>query len=66
MDISSLLLKRGLATAEQIAAARSQSAGRRVDQVLVSQGTVSEEAVLQLIAYIQSLKGPAGPGAGSK
>ena len=31
------------------------------------QGQVSEEAVLQLIAYIQSLKGPGGPaGAGSK
>jgi cytochrome c oxidase subunit 2 len=31
------------------------------------QGQVSEEAVLQLIAYIQSLKGPGGPDrAGSK
>jgi cytochrome c oxidase subunit 2 len=29
------------------------------------QGQVSEEAVLQLIAYIQSLKGPQAPGAGA-
>ena len=50
MDIPSLLYDRGLATQDQISAARLEGAGKRIDQVLVSQGVVSEEAVLKAFA----------------
>ena len=50
MDIPSLLYDRGLATHDQIAAARLEGAGKRIDQVLVAQGVVSEEAMLKAFA----------------
>jgi general secretion pathway protein E len=50
MDIGSLLVGRGLVTAEQVALARGQAAGKRIDQALVAQGTVAEEAVLRAFA----------------
>ncbi len=40
MDIPSLLFDRGLATQDQIAAARLAAHGKRIDQVLVEQGVV--------------------------
>jgi len=50
MDIPSLLFDRGLATQEQISAARLEGAGKRIDQVLVAQGVVAEEAILRAFA----------------
>jgi len=41
MDIPSLLYDRGLATQDQISAASLEGAGKRIDQVLVSQGVVA-------------------------
>jgi general secretion pathway protein E len=50
MDIASLLIDRGLVTTEQVALARGQAAGKRIDQVLVAQGAITEEAVLRAFA----------------
>jgi general secretion pathway protein E/type IV pilus assembly protein PilB len=50
MDIATLLIDRGLVDAQQAAAARSQANGRRVDQILIAEGTVAEDAVLQAFA----------------
>ncbi|RMG37117.1 MAG: type II/IV secretion system protein, partial [Planctomycetota bacterium] len=50
MDIGEILVRRGLLTPEQLAQARAQSNGHRVDQVAVKLGYVSEEEALKTLA----------------
>jgi len=49
MDIGTLLLQRGLVQPHQLDGAKAIN-GRRIDQVLVEQGVVSEEATLRALA----------------
>ncbi|AMV18373.1 GspE/PulE family protein [Planctomyces sp. SH-PL14] len=48
MDIGALLLQRGLIQSHQLAGIRGN--GRRVDQILVEQGVITEEAALKALA----------------
>jgi type II secretion system protein E len=50
MDIGSLLLERGLVKPQQLDGARKLQNGRRIDQILVEQGVVTEEATLRALA----------------
>lgn len=50
MEISEVLIRRGLITAEQGLNARKQGNGKRIDQVLISMGIVKEEDALQAFA----------------
>jgi hypothetical protein len=50
VDIGELFLQRGLVTREQLGTAVSQSAGRRIDCVLVETGLVNEEDALKALA----------------
>jgi general secretion pathway protein E/type IV pilus assembly protein PilB len=50
MEISEVLIRRGVITAEQGQAARLRSNGKRVDQVLIEMGIVKEEDTLQAFA----------------
>ena len=50
MEISEVLIRRGLITADQGQSARLQSNGKRVDQVLIEMGVVTEEDALQAFA----------------
>ena len=56
MDIGELFLQRGLVTREQLGMAVSQSAGRRIDCVLVETGLVNEEDALKALAEALGLK----------
>ena len=56
MDIGELFLQRGLVTREQLGIAASQSAGRRIDCVLVETGLVNEEDALKALADALGLK----------
>ena len=56
MDIGELFLQRGLVTREQLGMAASQSAGRRIDCVLVETGMVNEEDALKTLAEALGLK----------
>lgn len=49
MDIGTLLLQRGLVQPHQLDGARAVN-GRRIDQILVEQGVVSEESALRALA----------------
>jgi general secretion pathway protein E/type IV pilus assembly protein PilB len=50
VDIGELFLQRGLITREQLGTAVRQSAGRRIDCVLVETGLVNEEDALKALA----------------
>ena len=50
MEIGELLLNRGLLDSQQVELARSQTNGRRVDQVAVDMGLISEEDALSALA----------------
>jgi general secretion pathway protein E/type IV pilus assembly protein PilB len=50
MEIGTLLQRRGLASEQQVEQARRLSNGRRVDQILVEMGVVSEEDALRALA----------------
>jgi type II secretion system protein E len=50
MEISEVLIRRGLITAEQGQTARLRSNGKRVDQVLIEMGVVDEGDTLQAFA----------------
>jgi general secretion pathway protein E len=50
MQVEQLLLNRGLINAEQLAIASSKANGKRVDEVLVEMGAVSEEEALKALA----------------
>jgi general secretion pathway protein E/type IV pilus assembly protein PilB len=50
VDIGELFLERGLVTREQLETAVRQSAGRRIDCVLVETGLVNEEDALKALA----------------
>ena len=56
MDIGELFLKRGLVTRDQLDAVGRQANGRRVDQLLVDQGVVTEEDALKALAEALGLK----------
>ncbi len=56
MDIGELFVKRGLVTRDQLDAAVPQASGRRIDQLLVEQGTVTEEDALKALAEALGLK----------
>lgn len=49
MDISEVLIRRGLVNQQQVEMAREQSRGRRLDQVVVEMGFASEEDSLKAI-----------------
>jgi len=50
MNISGLLVRRGLVTTQQLDVAKLQANGRRVDQVLVDMGIIPEDAALMALA----------------
>ena len=50
MEIGNLLIQRRLADPDQVAAARRDANGRRVDQILVDRGIVAEEEALRALA----------------
>jgi general secretion pathway protein E/type IV pilus assembly protein PilB len=50
MEIASLILEHGLANSSQVESARARSNGRRVDQILVDDGVLSEEDSLRMLA----------------
>ena len=50
MEFGKLLLQSGLVSQQQLELARTQAEGRRVDQVLVEMGALSEEQALQALA----------------
>ena len=50
MEIGELLLNRGLLDQQQVELARSQTNGRRVDQVAVDMGLITEEDALSALA----------------
>ena len=50
MEIGNLLIQRQLADPDQVAAARRDANGRRVDQILVDRGIVAEEEALRALA----------------
>jgi general secretion pathway protein E len=50
MEIGSVLIERGLASETEVDAARREANGRRVDQILVDRGVVSEEDALKALA----------------
>ena len=50
MEIDELLISRGLVNKEQIVLAQQQGEGRRLDQVVVEMGFVSEDKALQAFA----------------
>ncbi|MEZ6057912.1 MAG: ATPase, T2SS/T4P/T4SS family [Planctomycetaceae bacterium] len=50
MNISGLFVRRGLVTSQQLELAKTQSNGRRVDQVLVDMGLIPEHQALAAIA----------------
>jgi type II secretion system protein E len=56
VDIGELFLQRGLVTREQLGMAVGQSAGRRIDCVLVETGLVNEEDALKTLADALGLK----------
>jgi type II secretion system protein E len=56
VDIGELFLKRGLVTRDQLDAVGRQANGRRVDQLLVDQGVVTEEDALKALAEALGLK----------
>jgi general secretion pathway protein E/type IV pilus assembly protein PilB len=56
VDIGELFLKRGLVTRDQLDAVGRQANGRRVDQLLVEQGVVTEEDALKALAEALGLK----------
>ncbi|MEW4526764.1 MAG: GspE/PulE family protein [Maioricimonas sp. JB045] len=50
MDIAALLIRTGLVTEREVALARQEAPQRRLDQVLVDMGVISEEDVLRALA----------------
>ncbi len=50
MEIGGILLRRGLASEQQVELARQQSNGRRVDQILVEMGIIQEAETLRALA----------------
>jgi general secretion pathway protein E/type IV pilus assembly protein PilB len=50
MEIGGILLRRGLASPQQVELARQQSNGRRVDQILVEMGVIGEAETLRALA----------------
>jgi len=50
MEIGGILLRRGLASPQQVELARQQSNGRRVDQILVEMGVIGEAETLRAMA----------------
>lgn len=50
MEIGEILLNRGLLDEQQVELARSQTNGRRIDQVAVDMGLISEEDALSALA----------------
>ncbi|MFV0446106.1 MAG: GspE/PulE family protein [Planctomycetaceae bacterium] len=50
MDIGAVLVRRGLVSEDDMRLAKTQSNGRRVDQILVDQGAVKEHDVLKVLA----------------
>jgi len=50
MELGQLLISEGLATREQITAAREAHSGSRIDQALIRMGVVTEDRLLQTLS----------------
>ena len=50
MEIGSVLVRRGLASTQDVESARQEANGRRIDQILVARGVVTEESTLRALA----------------